>query len=471
MNPKKKRSARLIGLGKPQGGIRPIAVGLTLRRLYGKLALSEVLPLVKDTLRDFGQVGVGIPAGAEAIIHSANRLLEKHGDETNWSLLTVDFKNAFNTIDRNLIFDQVAHLCPALLPFIKVLYEGQTHLVHGSFWLTSQTGVQQGDPLGPLLFALGLLILLKNIREECPELALNAWFLDDGSLVGPSPVVAKALKIIQEASPTTGLEVNLEKCELFWPSVNPTHEDNTFPAQISRSSTGVKLLGGAVSCLSSFHDQVFNRRVEKAIAVIKQIGELEDPAHELQLLRASASGLRVLHGLRVCPPQFISGGIAHFDTALWDALRDIVVAGGSGFGEVEFEWASLPCDRGGLGVTQASFLAKTAFVSAYTCTSDLQDHLLRSELYPLPPPLSSFTQACDALQSSLPDSSPEHFARRNPFKTWAKPLVDARVEWIKERNPRAQDLLEMTSSYFFQMFSLTHYKPSGQAAASLSPFG
>ena len=35
-----------------------------------------------------------------------------------------------------------------------------------------------------------------------------------------------------------------------------------------------------------------------------------------------------------------------FDEALWDALRDIVVAGGSHFGEVEFQWASTIRPRG-----------------------------------------------------------------------------------------------------------------------------
>ena len=194
------------------------------------------------------------------------------------------------------------------------------------------------------------------------------------------------------------------------------------------------------------HEQVFQGRVDKAIRVMEAIGELEDPAHQLQLLRACASALRVLHGLRVCPPRFIEGVVNRFDEALWDALRDIVVAGGPHFGEVEFQWASLPSDRGGLGVARASSLAQTAFVSSYTSSLALQDLLLSSDEYVRPPPLSSFTQARDSLQSALPDVDPAHFARPNPTKSWAKPLIDAKVEWIKERSPRARDLLPMTST-------------------------
>ena len=66
-------------------------------------------------------------------------------------MLAVDFKNAFNTIDRGVIFQQVAELCPALLPWIKVLYQSHAHLVHGTFWLSSKTGA---DRLDRLVFAI-----------------------------------------------------------------------------------------------------------------------------------------------------------------------------------------------------------------------------------------------------------------------------------------------------------------------------
>ena len=45
-------------------------------------------------------------------------------------------------------------------------------------------GVQQGDPLGPLGFALTLHPIVERIKAEVPDLLLNALYLDDGMLVG-----------------------------------------------------------------------------------------------------------------------------------------------------------------------------------------------------------------------------------------------------------------------------------------------
>eukprot|EP00731_Ephydatia_muelleri_P028499 Em0020g143a len=50
--------------------------------------------------------------------------------------------------------------------------------------ISSQTGVQQGDPLGPMLFALVLQKLVTSIDadDDCLQLLLEAWYLDDGVL-------------------------------------------------------------------------------------------------------------------------------------------------------------------------------------------------------------------------------------------------------------------------------------------------
>ena len=57
--------------------------------------------------------------------------------------------------------------------------------------ISSESGVQQGDPLGPLLFALVLHMLVASLEadDECFDLLLQAWYLDGGALAGSHPAV------------------------------------------------------------------------------------------------------------------------------------------------------------------------------------------------------------------------------------------------------------------------------------------
>ena len=105
----------------------------------------------------------------------------------------------------------------------------------GANVLSSSFGTQQGDPLGPLLFALALRRATAALRERCPDLDLNAWYLDDGTLVGPRNSLVRALEFLGGPdAQALGLQLNLAKCELWWPSGDQAFPDfpwlsQTFP--------------------------------------------------------------------------------------------------------------------------------------------------------------------------------------------------------------------------------------------------
>jgi len=88
---------RLIALSKKTGGIRPIVVGFTLRRLVSKCTNSHFLARLAPSFSPT-QLGVSIPGGCEAAIHSARRFLETMPKDN--VVVKLDFSNAFNSLHR-----------------------------------------------------------------------------------------------------------------------------------------------------------------------------------------------------------------------------------------------------------------------------------------------------------------------------------------------------------------------------------
>ena len=78
--------------------------------------------------------------------------------------------------------DEVADRAPGMLPSLRLSLQ-PAPLFCGAIVLWSTTGVQQGDPLGPLLFATDLNSALRGLTT--PASGLEAWYLNDGAILGP----------------------------------------------------------------------------------------------------------------------------------------------------------------------------------------------------------------------------------------------------------------------------------------------
>ena len=143
--------------------MRPIAVGCTLRRLAAKVASGRVLEEMASLLAP-RQLGYGVKGGVEAAVHSARLYI--HNLKPQQALLKLDFKNAFNSVRRDKMLTAVSVLAPDLLPFVHSTYSSPSSLFWGDKILQSSEGVQQGDPLGPLLFCLSLYQLHSQVKSE-----------------------------------------------------------------------------------------------------------------------------------------------------------------------------------------------------------------------------------------------------------------------------------------------------------------
>nr|GEX54631.1 hypothetical protein [Tanacetum cinerariifolium] len=92
-------SAPLTPLVKLGGGIRPIVVGTVWRQLVSKVSAVMIGKFMCGYLDDL-QFGVGVSGGSETILHVVNCLIKDRGDDVGFSMLLVDFKNAFKLVDR-----------------------------------------------------------------------------------------------------------------------------------------------------------------------------------------------------------------------------------------------------------------------------------------------------------------------------------------------------------------------------------
>ena len=103
------------------------------------------------------QVGVGLPMGCEAIVHSVTSVQEDVSvPPDDRCTLLVDFSNTFNSVDREGMFRVVRARIPSMVAWLECCYGSQPLLHLGERTILSCCGVQQGDPLGPLEFALAL---------------------------------------------------------------------------------------------------------------------------------------------------------------------------------------------------------------------------------------------------------------------------------------------------------------------------
>ncbi|GJT74108.1 hypothetical protein Tco_1040833 [Tanacetum coccineum] len=316
-------SAPLTPLVKPGGGIRQIVVCTIWRHLVSKVSAAMIGHSLDGYLNDL-QFGVGVSGGGDAILHAVNQLIEDRGDDVGLSMLLVKF-----------------------------CYSTPARLYYGEHTLRSYQGVQQGDPLGPLLFALVLHPLVCKIKESF-SLSLHAWYLDDGNIIGDTLVMGEVLKLIMEDGPRRGLHLIVHKTDVFGLKEDPRSRlDGVFPPNISRPLHGVKLLGRPASTDFDFSSGLVTKRVAKSIDLIDVVAKINDPKCKLMLLRACAGISKLYFAMRTCLPRVFERAHRSLDASLRSAMKRIVTPSGPRFGDWQWRISTLPFAFGGLGVYSA----------------------------------------------------------------------------------------------------------------------
>ena len=349
-------SSKLIPIRKSNNKLRPIAIPDMWVRLVGRIILKRHLPALQNYFQPT-QLGIGLKGGTEIMNHTTQILIH-HMRTTradgNLVLQSVDFSNAFNTIGRSAIEDQVRNVCPQLLPFFKWAYGSPTPLfsVNGGSLkkiCDSTSGVRQGDPLGPALFDLALHPCLLQIKQRLPNITIMAYH-DDVLLYGQHDQVSDAFRLLETLSRRVGLIVNKEKSKKL------CYED-----VISNQSTMTSLsipLGSSPAVSSAMNEKL--AAIQQVLNIFPQL----DPHSQLQLLR-SCVNTKATYYARCLDITNTTDFFANFDKSIDTALLRLCDSPLNVLPTHSRYIRHLPLRHGGLGIPSLQNLRAVAWNASY----------------------------------------------------------------------------------------------------------
>ena len=143
----------------------------------------------------------------------------------------------------------VQNFAPDLLPFVHSSYSSSSSLFWSDKIIQSAEGVQQGNPLGPLLFCLTIHPLVSQLKSE-----LCVWYLDDGTIGGAAEDVKRDLEVIVCKGAVQGLHLNERKSEVI--ADDPAARDSILPGAQVTDPASAFLLGAPIGDTSSTSDAI-----------------------------------------------------------------------------------------------------------------------------------------------------------------------------------------------------------------------
>ena len=232
--------------------------------------------------------------------------------------------------------------------------------------ITSEQGVQQGDPLGPLLYSLTWQKVLKKLPET---LALNVWYLDDGHLIGTPEVLKDALSILEREGAEMAIRLNPTKCCLWGPAtglqnLNGMTTWEKIPRTPWNHDSGIKVLGIPVGFPNThgFAKTILKKAIgdlDEACTVLQSLGDVQC---EHLLLRYCLDACKLIHFLRSYNGTALEAEIQQASKLIRDCWAGI--SGIPDLSNNEWVQSTLPMRLGGMGIKDPTVIAPAARMAA-----------------------------------------------------------------------------------------------------------
>ena len=369
---------RLIAIRKPAGGVRGIVVGDYLRRLVARTLAQHFAPAFDVATRPH-QYALATRAGTEALAHSLQ--LECEIDPT-LTVLSVDGVGAYDLISRLAMLRALRNTPDAasVLPFVRLFYgqpstflwRDDAGVVHR---IVQAEGGEQGDPLMPALFALGIAPALAALQAEMHTAERVRAFLDDVYVTSPPPRVAHLLGRLQHhLFAQAHIQLNPSKTRV-WNAAGVRPASLPAPAgaqpwvgdpELPAAERGLRVLGTPLGTPEYVAAQLDTLTTQhgRLLARLPDVPDLQ----VAWLLLLYCALPRAQYVLRVLPPPATRAFSAAHDRSNLSCLATLLRVESTG----EFLANELVCGRaqlslrhGGLGLRSAAWHAPAAYFASW----------------------------------------------------------------------------------------------------------
>ena len=357
-------SNRLIPLEKAPSGVRPIGIGEVLRRIVGKAIVAEIKPELAEAAGCL-QLCAGQKAGCEAAAHAMRSIYEE--EETD-AVLLVDASNAFNSLNRKVLLNNIQYVCPVISTYVRNCYGKPSRLfIAGGEEIASAEGTTQGDPMAMDAYAMGILPFLSLIKpEEMPELMKHVAYADDLAGGSKLEMLREWWEKIVQNGPAVGYYPKPSKSWLIVKEEHRERAEEIFKnTGINITTDGKKYLGGYVGTAegsASYVEELVDDWVEQ-LKVLTSIAKTEP--------QAAYSGFtagfkhKMTYFIRTIPN--LTATLKPLDEAVANEFIPAITEGHH-CSENERKLLSLPVRLGGLGLPIFSELCEREYDNSQKAT-------------------------------------------------------------------------------------------------------
>ena len=252
---------RLIALLKPDGGVRPIAIGETILKIASMIMANRNNHALAKHFEGL-QFGCLAKGGAEIVAHNTRLDVSK-----GRAVMTIDARNAFNCPARTAMaacvyaIPEIASMWP--LFFYQYGVASELFLFRDGEYsdtVRSESGSRQGTLDGGIYFNIVFHPILKWANNTFPTVNVYGYADDLTLTCVDAETLARMFPLIREKCAEIGLQIHVKKCEFF---------GNGTPMPASLSTEGVTEVFGCVKVVGAYVGNVTAVRAKLEAKLIK----------------------------------------------------------------------------------------------------------------------------------------------------------------------------------------------------------